>query len=52
MKAKLILTPFIKLRNTEKTFFITLLGFTPFWNFKPSKTIHVNNRVYTLMKNN
>ena len=44
MKAKLILTPFGStfgtLRFIEKSFFHTLLKFTPYWNYKPTNAIH------------
>ena len=47
METKLILNPFGstfgKLRRDEKSFFHTLLGFTPYWDFKTSNAIHVNS---------
>ena len=52
MKTKLISTPFVMLRFIEKSFFITLSGFKPFWDYKPTKTVHVDNPgVYTSEKN-
>ena len=51
MKTKLILTPFVMLRSNEKSFFSTLLDFTPFWDYKPTKTVHVDNPgIYTSEK--
>ena len=56
MKTKFFLTrfggTFGKLRFDEKSFFDTLLGFTPFWNYKPTNAIHADSsRVYTSDKN-
>ena len=43
-KVKLILTPFGDtlgtLRFDEKSFFYTLLGFDPYWDYKPTNAIH------------
>ena len=52
MKTKLISTrfggTFGTLRFNEKSFFSTLLGFTPSWDFKPTNAIHVDSPgVYT-----
>ena len=45
-KVKLILTrfgaTFGTLRFDEKSFFHTLLGFTPYWDYKPTNAIHAN----------
>ena len=45
-KVKLILTRFGNsfgtLRFDEKSFFHTLLGFTPFWDYKPTNAIHAD----------
>ena len=47
MKTKLILTrvggSFGKLRFVEKSFSITLLSFTPYWDCKPNNAVHVDN---------
>ena len=47
MKKKLILTrfgsTFGKLCFDEKSFFYTLLGFTPFWDYQPTNAIHTNS---------
>ena len=55
MKTKPILTrlggTFAKLRFDEKNFFNTLLGFTPYWDYKPSNTVHADSPgVYTSNK--
>ena len=42
MKTKLILSPFVMLRFI-KNFFFTSLRFTPYWDYKPTKTILVDN---------
>ena len=46
MKTKLILTRFVGTFGTlifdEKSFFSTLLGFTPYWDFKPTNAIHAD----------
>ena len=46
MKTKLILKrfggTFGTLRFDEKLFFNTLLGFTPYWNYKPTNAIHAD----------
>ena len=46
-KTKLILTRFGStfglLRFDEKSFFHTLLGFTPFWDYKPTNAIHADS---------
>ena len=45
-KVKLILTRFGEtfgtLRFDEKSFFHTLLGFTPYWDYKPTNAIHAD----------
>ena len=45
-KVKLILTRFGEsfgtLRFDEKSFFHTLLGFTPYWDYKPTNVIHAD----------
>ena len=51
-KVKLILTRFGNsfgtLRFDEKSFFHTLLGFTPYWDYKPTNAIHADTPgVYT-----
>ena len=51
-KTKFILTrvgsTFGTLRFDEKTFFHTLLGFTPYWDYKPTNAIHSDSPgVYT-----
>ena len=56
MKTKLNLTRFRgtigTLRFNEKSFFHTLIGFTPHWNYKPTKAIRADRRdVYTSDKN-
>ena len=43
LKTKLILSPFVMLGFNEKSFFNTVLAFTPLWDYKPTKTIHVDN---------
>ena len=55
MKTKLTLTRFGStfgtLRFDEKSFFNTLLGFTPYWDYKPTNANHANNSgVYTSEK--
>ena len=55
MKTKLILKRFVgtfgNLRFIEKSFFHTSLKFTPYWDFKPTKAIHVDSPgVYTIDK--
>ena len=49
-KVKLILTPFGEkfgtLRFDKKSFFHTLLGFIPYWDYKPTNAIHAPG-VYT-----
>ena len=54
-KVKLILTRFGStfgtLRFDRKSFFHTLLGFTPYWDYKPTKAIHADSPgVYTTDK--
>ena len=56
MKTKLILTSFGgtfgTFRFDEKSFFNTLLSFTPFWDYKPTNAIHADSPgVYTSEKN-
>ena len=52
MKAKLIFHSVVTLRFIEKSFFITLLAFTPLWEYYITKTIHVDSAgVYTSEKN-
>ena len=52
MKTKLVLSPFAMLRFNEISFLNTLSGFTSFWDYKPTKTIHADSRgVYTSEKN-
>ena len=56
MKTKLILTRFGStfgtLRFDERSFFSTLLGFTPYWDHKPTNAIHADSSgVYTSDKN-
>ena len=51
-KTKLISTrfssTFVTLRFDKKSFFHTLLKFEPYWNYKPTNTIHANSPgVYT-----
>ena len=51
-KTKLILTRFGStfgiLRFDKKSFFHTLLGFTPYWDYKPTNEIHaISPKVYT-----
>ena len=51
-KVKLNLTRFGStfgtLRFDEKSFFHTFLGFTPYWDYKPTNAIHADSRgVYT-----
>ena len=47
MKTKLISTRFVRNFGTsrfdEKSVFITLLGFTPYWDFKPTNASHVDS---------
>ena len=55
MKSKLIMTrfglTFGKLRFDEKSFLNTLLGFTPYWDYKPTNAIHADSPgVYTSEK--
>ena len=55
MKTKLILTRFggifETLRFNEKSFLNYLLGFTPFWDYKPTNAIHADSPgVYTCDK--
>ena len=55
MRTKLILTRFernfVTLRLNEKAFFKILLGFPPFWDYKPTNTVHVDSlAVYTTEK--
>ena len=55
MKTKLISprfgSTFATLRFDEKSFFNTLLGFTPYWDYKPTNAIHANSPgVYTSEK--
>ena len=52
MKTKLILTRFGSafgtLRFDEKSFLNTLLGFAPYWDYKPTNAIHCDSPgVYT-----
>ena len=54
MKRKLILNRLVvllvlgTLRFDEKSFFNTLLGFTPYWDYKPTNAIHADSPgVYT-----
>ena len=46
MKTKLILTRFVEtfetLRLNEKSFFNTLIGFTPYWDYKPTNANHAD----------
>ena len=54
-KVKLILTrfggTFGTLRFSENSFFHTLLGFTPYWDYKPTNAIHADAPgVYTSVK--
>ena len=56
MKTKLILTRFGLIIGTlkfnEKSFPKTLLGFTPYWDYKPNNAIHADSPVvYTIEKN-
>ena len=47
-KVKLILTRFGTLRFDKKSFFHTLLGFDPHWDYKPTNVIHTDSPgVYT-----
>ena len=55
MKTKLILARFGGTFGTfkfnEKSFFDTLLGFTPYWDYKPTNAIHADSpSVYTSEK--
>ena len=54
MNTKLILTrfglTFATLRFEEKSFFNTLLGFAPYWEYTPANAIHADNQVYTLVE--
>ena len=51
LKKKLNLSPLVTLKFNEKSFVNTLLDFTPFWDYKPTKTIHVDSPgVYTSEK--
>ena len=47
MKTKLILIRFDStfglLRFDERSFFSTFLGFTPYWDYKPSNAIRANS---------
>ena len=47
MKTKITLTRFVgtfgMLRLDEKSFFNTLLGFTPLWDYKPTNAIHADS---------
>ena len=47
MKTELILTRFGStfgtLKFDEKSFFDTLLGFTPFWDYKPTNAFHADS---------
>ena len=43
MKTKQMLSPFEMLRFNEKSFFNTSSGFTPFWDYRPTKTIHLDS---------
>ena len=45
MKTNLILSPFVMSGFNEKSFLNTYLGFTAFWNSKPTKTSHVDRPV-------
>ena len=49
MKTKLILKQFGgtfgTLRFDERSFFNTLLGFTPYWDYKPTNAIHADSPV-------
>ena len=53
VKTKLTLTRFGSifgtLRFDEKSFFNKLLGFTPYWDYKPTNAIHADNLVYILV---
>ena len=56
MKTKIILTrfglTFGTSRFNDKSFFNTLLGFTPCWDYKPTNAVHADNPgVYTSEKN-
>ena len=46
MKTKLTLRRFVgifeTLRFVEKLFFNSLLGFTPYWDYKPNNAIHAD----------
>ena len=48
MKTKIILTcyggTFGTLKSHETTFLITFVGFTPYWDFKPTNANHVDSR--------
>ena len=55
MKTKLIFIRFGGIFGTltidERSFFITLLGFTPYWDYKPTNAIHADKpRVYSSEK--
>ena len=52
MKTNIMLTrfggTFGTLRFNEKTFFKTILGFTPYWDYKPNAAIHANSPGVTI----
>ena len=51
MKRKQFFSPFVMIRFSEKSSFKRKLGFTSYWDYNPTKTIHVHNAgVYTSEK--
>ena len=42
-KSKLILSPFVMLRFNENSFLNRMFGFTPYWDYKPTKNNSCRN---------
>ena len=52
MKTKSILSAFVMLRFDEKSFLNSLLGFTPYWNYKSTNAFPAHSPgVYTSDEN-